>query len=616
MKICLLILLLSSVPLFPQQANVDSLLNQLSISDASEREKIELAVTAILYNTELDEGKKISDYLIKVLRNSKFQKLYVMVLVHSWRFHSFDGKIKLLNEAYTAAKKLKDYKLVSTVEIFKAIAFRDNSMTDSAMTYALRARDTQKKTGKQGDSDEVINLIADLYYYAGQYDKAEALYRQLMSEESVKGSWRYNTLQDDLGLIRIKQKRYPEAERYFKKTLDTLTSKKMQHPDSTALPYQYRMLLQISFLQKHYEDAEKYYYTGKLLTERFELQEYLPAFYAYKGGLCLAKGERDSALVFYRKALELHRSTPNFDDAVNIYDGLSKTYTAKNDPVNANHYLKLLNHAQAASDSVFYRARYMTTFAEYNYNNYLSQIASYKERQTFLVIFILVMIVSLVTIAYFLIRLGRANRKLIAKNIELAKSGENIAAPPEAVRIDRPSTSAGPSVSADRRGLTDRRDLTGYAKSNESELLQQEPAAVTASEDENKKESKKLDEDFIRDLIYRLDKLMQDEKIYLRPEISMDHLSDLLKTNRTYLSRAINSAYNINFATYINDLRIKEAVRIISGGEHKNFSIEGIAQKAGFNNRVSFTTAFYKHTGVSPSYFIKHAEESVKSEKQ
>ncbi len=51
-------------------------------------------------------------------------------------------------------------------------------------------------------------------------------------------------------------------------------------------------------------------------------------------------------------------------------------------------------------------------------------------------------------------------------------------------RIDRPSTSAGPSVSADRRGLTDHRDLTGFATSpviKKSQLLKNKKAITRFS---------------------------------------------------------------------------------------------------------------------------------------
>ena len=66
--------------------------------------------------------------------------------------------------------------------------------------------------------------------------------------------------------------------------------------------------------------------------------------------------------------------------------------------------------------------------------------------------------------------------------------------------------------------------------------------------------------------------------------------------------------FKINFNSYINDLRIKEAVRLITNQEHLLYTVDGLAEKSGFGNRVSFTSAFKKHTGVSPSVFIKNTK--------
>ncbi len=591
MKTFLVILFFAiTIPLFPQQqAKVDSLLKDLANAKSGDKIKIENSITAMFYNSEFDEGRKISEYLQRILPDSKFQELYVLVLVHSWRFYTYEGKINLLNKAYEAAKSLKDNYLIGIVEVYKATAFRDNSMPDSAMTYSLRAKDHLEKTGKPEDLDDAQNLIADLYYWAGQYEEAEILYKQILSQPRIKNTWRFYTIQDDLGQIRIKQKKFDEAEKYFKNTLNSLTSKNMWYVDSTALPYVFRMLLEINVKRKHFPEAEAYYQLSLKTAQRFEQNEYLPSIFAFKGDLYFESGKFDSAITFFNKALDLNKINPSIDDLIHIYEGLSKTYTERNDIGKADHYLRLLGQAQSTSDSIFYRAKYMTTYALYNYNNYLKEIAGYRQRQLLLITFAAIISISLITIAYFFIRLGRANRKLVAKNIELATYNELITVQPE--------------IESDETKLLQTPTSPLTQSSWEEQAEQEIPA-----EDEYKKESKKLDEDFVREIIYGLDKLMQEEKIYLRPDLSLDQVSDLLKTNRAYLSKAVNTAHNVNFTTYINDLRIKEAIRIISGGEHKNLSIEGIARNSGFNNRVSFTQAFYKYTGVSPSYFIKNAD--------
>ena len=167
-KIIFIILFIPFFLFAQQEAKVDSLLRNLAEANSGNKIDIESAITAMLYESEMEPGRKISEYLQRILPGSKFQDLYIKVLIHSWRFYPFKEKINLLNKAYIVAKKLNDYNLIGTVEVYKAIAFRDNSMTDSAMTYALKASDNLEKSGNPEDLDDVAHLIADHHYWAGQ----------------------------------------------------------------------------------------------------------------------------------------------------------------------------------------------------------------------------------------------------------------------------------------------------------------------------------------------------------------------------------------------------------------------------------------------------------------
>jgi AraC-like DNA-binding protein len=58
-----------------------------------------------------------------------------------------------------------------------------------------------------------------------------------------------------------------------------------------------------------------------------------------------------------------------------------------------------------------------------------------------------------------------------------------------------------------------------------------------------------------------------------------------------------------NFNTFINEYRIKEAVRLMSDCISKNMSLEDVASAAGYNDRTTFYRSFKKNTGLSPSQF-------------
>ena len=95
------------------------------------------------------------------------------------------------------------------------------------------------------------------------------------------------------------------------------------------------------------------------------------------------------------------------------------------------------------------------------------------------------------------------------------------------------------------------------------------------------------------------------QKLYTSPGFNLEILSEHLGINRKYLSKAINSATGKNFNTYINEYRIKEAIRLLSDPENKFLSVDDIGIRVGFSNRSSFYESFRKMTGISPSQFKK-----------
>ena len=129
--------------------------------------------------------------------------------------------------------------------------------------------------------------------------------------------------------------------------------------------------------------------------------------------------------------------------------------------------------------------------------------------------------------------------------------------------------------------------------------------------DEEEIENSELQNDYINDLptetdqqlFNRFNLLMTEQKIYQNANLTLPQLAQKMNVNRTYLSQAINRCTGISFSTYINEFRIKEAVRLMSNPKLKNICIEGIALDSGFNDRSTFYRVFKKTTGFSPTTF-------------
>lgn len=109
-------------------------------------------------------------------------------------------------------------------------------------------------------------------------------------------------------------------------------------------------------------------------------------------------------------------------------------------------------------------------------------------------------------------------------------------------------------------------------------------------------------------ILKKLDYQVKQKKIYLNKDVHLIDLAKKCSTNPSYLSKIINSHYRANFTGFINELRIKEAQKLMSDAAYRSFSIEGIAETVGFKSKSVFNVAFKKYTGVTPSYFISYLE--------
>jgi len=97
------------------------------------------------------------------------------------------------------------------------------------------------------------------------------------------------------------------------------------------------------------------------------------------------------------------------------------------------------------------------------------------------------------------------------------------------------------------------------------------------------------------------EKVFVEDEIFTQPDITLQKLAELLKTNTTYLSRFINDEYKTNFSQLLNQHRIEKACTLLLNDKMDNLTIEAIAQAAGFNSKSTFNSAFRSIKGVTPT---------------
>ena len=107
------------------------------------------------------------------------------------------------------------------------------------------------------------------------------------------------------------------------------------------------------------------------------------------------------------------------------------------------------------------------------------------------------------------------------------------------------------------------------------------------------------------ELYNNLIKLIENDMIFIDPNLSLSTLAKELNTNTSYLSKIINDKLNLNFNNFINSYRIKEARKLLSDPKNYTYTIASIAEKVGFRSISVFNKSFKENTGLTPSYFLK-----------
>ena len=99
--------------------------------------------------------------------------------------------------------------------------------------------------------------------------------------------------------------------------------------------------------------------------------------------------------------------------------------------------------------------------------------------------------------------------------------------------------------------------------------------------------------------------LLQEEKIYEDPELSLTQVAKQLQSNPSFISMVVNRGFGLNFNDFINQFRIEAVKEMLKKGEHKKQTLLGIAYECGFNSKATFNRAFKKVTGLTPKEWVQ-----------
>lgn len=136
--------------------------------------------------------------------------------------------------------------------------------------------------------------------------------------------------------------------------------------------------------------------------------------------------------------------------------------------------------------------------------------------------------------------------------------------------------------------------------------IQSEEELLTNSETEHEIVSEKEVPRSYTEFIERVDNWIKTDG-YVQQGLTIKELSEILYTNRTYLSAYIKTTYKMTFREWITSLRLKYAKNILK--EHPEINIQKLAESSGFLSQSNFIKLFSEKEGCTPAKWKKSNRE-------
>lgn len=103
-------------------------------------------------------------------------------------------------------------------------------------------------------------------------------------------------------------------------------------------------------------------------------------------------------------------------------------------------------------------------------------------------------------------------------------------------------------------------------------------------------------------------KIIDFEKRYTDPEFNLKEFSNEIGVGTRELGEYFHEELSISFNDYLHKKKVEEFKNLIKSGRENTYSLEGMAQLAGFKSKATFYRIFKKLEGITPSEYKEYLE--------
>lgn len=113
-------------------------------------------------------------------------------------------------------------------------------------------------------------------------------------------------------------------------------------------------------------------------------------------------------------------------------------------------------------------------------------------------------------------------------------------------------------------------------------------------------------------LIKAITKAMEEDKLYLQPDLDLGLLVNHVGSDQRSVSHVLNHHLSHSFNAFVNHHRIEEVKRRMVASDHEHLTLSGIAFECGFNSQSTFQRVFKQITHLTPKEYLSQ-QKTVKT---
>lgn len=592
-------------------------LNSSQKDQQSQFPKIFYKVIVLNNDLKLKSLQELEEKYILKKDNNYIQILKIL----SETYYNLDKKDLFLNYYYRAlnlAIENDDKLSIGAIYLLKTNYFKNENKLDSCIYYCLLAEDKYRSANYS--SIPIYQMIGDVYYKLDLFDDALSYYYLIIKEsfhDEDWNKWRKIVIYTNLGNIYSSTNRFEEAFNAFNIAKKQIYNSKIG--DNRQLAHLNKCIADCFYDQNNYDSASFYInYSISLLENSVFVIDY-PRVFISAGKIFTKIGKFEDAEINLNKALNLI-DTSDFTNSIDVFNALKDLYISKKDFKKAIDYEQIAFHYSQIEKINSNSAKILNSKVKYDINILNLNLEQKNFQLISLAVFFVLLLCILILVIFSIRKSKNKDKILFEKSMQLINQEEKLISSYnyESLNINKNidlnvinSQDINDKVTTEipennefafeipKDDLDDKVSL--YSK-NEISLTD-----IKANDSNNLTElENSTNSSYLLTLATEVNHILLTGDYLKDTEFNIHDMAKICVTNRTYISRAINSVYKQNFQIFINEIRVKKIINKLNKDKtFREMKIDTIMIDMGFNNRVTFNRSFQKYTGLTPSVFIK-----------